>query len=507
MASDFRSTVERTKVRCTYCDCLSRKGLMVDLSLKELGFAGLVLAVFSLLGLFSAIQAILTARTSQGAIAWTISLLTWPIVSVPAYWIFGRNRFHGYISARRDRTDTVFGFLDDARPRMAPYRLELGSQYGEALVLEKLARMPFTRGNETELLIDGEQTFRAIFDAIDAAETYILVEFFIINDDKLGGELRSKLIAKAKAGCSVYLLYDDLGSSKMTRAYAKSLIDAGVHVTGMNTTRGWQNPFQLNFRNHRKIVVVDGKVAFIGGHNVGDEYMGEHPRLAPWRDTHMAIRGPAVMAAQVVFIEDWYWATQELPQIPWQPHASETGNKIVFVLPSGPADEFETCGLFLSHLISTARQRVWIATPYFVPDEGIVNALQLAALRGVDVRVLIPGLADKPFIKLAAMSYVEQVREAGVQMFEYQNGFLHQKVILVDDDISCVGTANLDNRSFRLNFEISVLTADADFAGQIEKMLTADFEKSIEIDSQRLAARSRLSRLGSGVARLFSPVL
>jgi cardiolipin synthase len=480
---------------------------MGDFSAQELTFVGAVIAVFSLLGILSAVQAVLTARTSQGAIAWVVSLLTWPIVSVPAYWIFGRNRFHGYISARRDRTSTVFDFLDDARPLMAPYRLDLGSQYGEALVLEKLAQMPFTRGNDTALLIDGQDTFRAIFDAIDEAQQYILVEFFIINDDKLGGELKSRLIRQARTGVAVYLLYDDIGSAKMTKPYIQELVDAGVHVTGMNTTRGWQNPFQLNFRNHRKIVVVDGKVAFIGGHNVGDEYLGEHPRLTPWRDTHVSISGPAVMAAQVVFVEDWYWATQSMPEIPWQPYASETDDKTVFVLPSGPADEFETCGLYFTHVINSARDRVWIASPYFVPDEGIVTAMQLAALRGVDVRVLIPGLPDKPFIKLAAMSYVAQVREAGVKMYEYDDGFLHQKVVLIDSDVCSIGTANLDNRSFRLNFEVSVLIADADFSKQVEEMLIRDFEKSTEIDSDSLASRSRLSKLGSGVARLFSPIL
>jgi cardiolipin synthase len=480
---------------------------MFDISAQELTVVGIVLAVFSLLGFLSAIQAVLTARTSQGAIAWAVTLLTWPIISVPAYWFLGRNKFRGYIDARRDRVNTVFEVIDDARPHMAPYQVDLGSQYGEALVLERLARMPFTRGNDSALLIDGLDTFEAIFAAIETAKEYILVEFFIINDDKLGGELKSRLIRQAMSGVSVYLLYDDVGSAKMTKAYVQDLIDAGVHVTGMNTTRGWQNPFQLNFRNHRKIVVVDGRVAFIGGHNVGDEYVGKHPRLSPWRDTHISIRGPAVLAAQVVFVEDWYWATQTMPSIPWLPHPSAEADQTVFVLPSGPADEFETCGLFFTHVINSAKERIWIASPYFVPDEGIVTALQLAALRGVDVRILIPGLPDKPLIKMAAMSYVDQVREAGVKMYEYGDGFLHQKVVLIDDVTSSIGTANFDNRSFRLNFEISVLTFDEGFAKQVEEMLMRDFENSTLIDSETLASRSRLEKLGSRVARLFSPVL
>ena len=229
--------------------------------------------------------------------------------------------------------------------------------------------------------------------------------------------------------------------------------------------------------------------------------------MTPWRDTHISITGPAALPAQLAFVEDWHWATQQTPEIPWEPQASERGDQTVFVLPSGPADEYETCGLFFTHAINTAKQRIWIATPYFVPDEGIVTALQLAALRGVDVRVLIPGLPDKPFIKLAAMSYVPEVTQSGVKMYEYGDGFLHQKVVLVDDQASAIGTANLDNRSFRLNFEITVLTLDESFAGEVQTMLEDDFAKSTRIDPESLAGRPWHAKVGAKVARLFAPIL
>ena len=221
----------------------------------------------------------------------------------------------------------------------------------------------------------------------------------------------------------------------------------------------------------------------------------------------MAIVGPAVMAAQLAFVEDYHWAAKTMLEIPWHPRPSMESDRTVFVLPSGPADEYETCGLFFTHSISSARKRIWIATPYFVPDEGIITALQLAALRGVDVRILIPGLPDKPIIKSAAMSFVPQVAEAGVRVFEYGDGFMHQKVMLVDDHTSAIGTANFDNRSFRLNFEITVLTISPEFAGEVEQMLVRDFEKSSEIDDQSLVTRPWWSRLGSRIARLFSPIL
>lgn len=480
---------------------------MIDLSLTNLTVFGVVVFVMALLGFLSAIQAVMTTRTSQGAVAWAITLVTWPFVAVPAYWILGRSRFHGYVRLRRDSDVDILEDLNQARRALAPHIVDLGDRYGEARVLEQLSHMRFTDGNDTRLLVNGKATFEAIFESIDAATKYLLVEFFIINDDELGRTLKEKLIARANAGVDVYLLYDDVGSSRLTKSYVHELQSAGVHVTGMKTTRGWQNRFQLNFRNHRKIVVVDGRVAYIGGHNVGDEYVGKDPHLTPWRDTHMEISGPAVLAAQFAFVEDWNWATDTIPKVSWMPSPSTEGNRSVLVIPSGPADEYETCGLFFTHAINSAKKRIWIATPYFVPDEGVVTALQLAAFRGVDVRILIPGLPDKPLIKLAALSYVRQVIEAGVKVYEYGEGFLHQKVVLVDDYSSAIGTANFDNRSFRLNFEITVLTIDEAFSGEVEKMLLDDFAKSQVIDEERLEKRPWLSVAASQIARLFAPIL
>ena len=480
---------------------------LINFSFSDLTIVGFSVFVFAVLGVLSAIQALMTTRTSQGAIAWSVTLLTLPFVAVPAFWILGRNKFIGYVDARRGQAGEVFKDLEEATRTIEPYVVNLGKQYGEARALEKLARMPFTSHNDTRLLVDGAETFKAIFDGIESAREYVLVEFFIINDDELGRQLKEILIRKAQAGVAIYLLYDDVGSSRISNAYLQDLHASGVQVTGMKTTRGWGNRFQLNFRNHRKIVVVDGRVAFIGGHNVGDEYMGKHAKLTPWRDTHLEFSGPAVLSAQLTFVEDWYWATEQIPKIRWEPQPSQNSNQTVFVLPSGPADEFETCGLFFMHAINSAKERIWIATPYFVPDEGIITALQLAALRGVEVRILIPGLPDKPMIKMAAMTYVPQVTEAGVEMYEYGDGFMHQKVVLVDQGLAAVGTANFDNRSFRLNFEVTVLTIDDEFACEVEQMLVKDFSKSTRIDPADLASRPWWSKLGGKVARLFAPVL
>jgi cardiolipin synthase len=477
------------------------------LNFELLTLIGVAAFILECLGIVSAIWAVLTARTSQGAIAWAVVLVTWPLFSVPLFWIFGRNKFQGYANARQLGDLKMLKIVGDIDDRAAPFRVELGRQFGNARVLEQLAHLPFIRGNDTRLLIDGEQTFQAMFEAIDEAEDYVLTEFFIVKDDQLGREFKDRLINAAKRGCRVFLLYDDVGSQKITRTYLDDLRSGGVNVTGMKTTKGMTNRFQLNFRNHRKIVVVDGREAFVGGLNVGDEYVHRDPKLTPWRDTHMSFEGPAVLAAQIAFLEDWHWATGSVPQLSWNPEAAPGADKTMFVLPSGPDDEFETCGLFFTHIINAAQRRIWIASPYFVPDEGIVTALQLAAMRGVDVRVIIPGLPDKWLVKRAAMAYVPPVAATGVKVYEYGRGFMHQKVVLLDDEFSFIGTANFDNRSFRLNFEITIATIDKAFAGEVEKMLEQDIANSTLIDPAELAKRGLFFKVSSRVARLFSPIL
>ncbi|MDX1395626.1 MAG: cardiolipin synthase [Gemmatimonadota bacterium] len=477
------------------------------ISLESVTLLGAIVALFAVLGVVSALRAVMTARTPQGSIAWVGALLTIPIVSVPLYWIFGRARFHGYVDVRRDHDRGVGKLIGDVTPIISEFVVDIPPHFGEGRALTALANLPYTRGNDTKLLIDGEETFDAIFDIIDTAESYILSQFFIVNDDDLGRRYKERLIARARDGVRVFFLYDEIGSHKMTRRYLADLREGGVEVTGMNTTRGLTNRFQINFRNHRKIVLADARHAVVGGLNVGDEYLGLHPTLTPWRDTAILVEGPEALAIQLSFVEDWYWARREVPELTWKPRASTNGDRVVFVLPSGPADEFETCGLFFRHAINTAKERVWIATPYFVPDEGTLGALELAAMRGVDIRILIPGLPDKPFIKLAAMSYVTEMARAGVSMYEYGEGFLHQKVMLVDDRATSIGTANFDNRSFRLNFELSVITVDEAFGAEVEAMLEADFARSTLIRAEDVESRSIVHKVGRRVARLFSPIL
>lgn len=461
---------------------------------------------FHLLGLITSVDAILSVRTAQGAIGWAISLNTFPYIAVPAYWVFGRSSFEGDIVLRR-KTEAE---LSDAERKLAADLLSMRPQAGEvpppATLLERLAKLPATQGNHTELLIDGEATFRSIFQSIAQGRDYVLVQFYIIRDDGLGRRLKEALIERAKAGVRCHLVYDEIGSHGLTSGYLADLKAAGVEVHPFNTRKGATNRFQLNFRNHRKVVIVDGHTAFVGGHNVGDEYLGKNPAMGAWRDTHVKVQGPVVQCVQIAWVEDWKWATGNIPSLNWMPKPAPGGeNGLAFCLPTGPADEFETCTLFFLHAIQSAKRRVWIASPYFVPDEQFTSALQLAALRGVDVRILLPQKADSTMVQLSSYTYLPKLEKAGVQVWRYSDGFLHEKAILVDDYCG-VGTANFDNRSFRLNFEITLLFAEPSVVRDAEVMFLNDFAKSTRATAADFTDRPWWFRLAARTSWLMAPI-
>jgi len=460
-----------------------------------------------LLGLLSAFKAVMETRTSQGAIAWVIFLVAMPYVALPAYWIFGRSKFVGYRKVKEAVDAGVREKLEELLERMEAQRVvRKGKDYAGA-VAEQLADLPYTGHNSVKLLIDGEATFSSILGGIENAHSYILFQFFIVHDDEIGRKVQRHLIIKAKEGVAVYFLYDEIGSHSLDAAYLEALRQAGVKVSAFNSRRGWRNKFQLNFRNHRKVVVADGRFAWIGGHNVGDEYLGKSEKFGHWRDTHLKMEGPAVLGAQLSFQEDWYWATRErIEGIEWTPKVSEEGKATVLVIPSGPADEMETAQLMFLHAINSAKRRLWIATPYFVPDDAIVYALQLAGMRGVDVRILIPDRPDHLTVWLAAFSYFEEAGRTGVRFYRYRKGFLHEKVMLIDKQAATVGTANFDNRSFRLNFEITTVVEDSEFIRDVEQMFEKDFSDSNLEVPEILKTKPFWFRVASRLARLTAPI-
>ncbi len=472
---------------------------------RRWGRWAILMLVAHLLGAYSSFDALMSTRTSQGAIAWIVSLNTFPLVAVPAYWVLGRDRFQGYAIARAEVDDLSQQYADELRDRMQPYVRKVTEAGSGGLAGERLAEMPYLGGNSVELLIDGEETFESILAGIDAAKDYVLIQFYIVRDDELGKAVQERLIAKAAEGVEVYFLYDEIGTRGLDE-YWQELTAVGVHATAFNSTRGTTNRFQLNFRNHRKIVVVDGKTGWVGGFNIGDEYMGRDEAFPNWRDTHMKLTGPAALELQLSFFEDWRWATDEVLSLSWAPVAADEVDATVLILPTGPADRLETCSLMYQQAIHSAKERIWIASPYFVPDSAVIAALHLAALRGVDVKIIIPEVTDNILVTYSAYAFVGELLKSGIEIYRYQPGFMHQKVFLVDDILAGVGTANFDNRSFRLNFEVTALVSDEQFLSEMEAMFEADFAVSEPMTLEGVESNPLWHRALSRLSYLTAPV-
>jgi cardiolipin synthase len=475
-------------------------------NVQILELVGLLITLTHIAGITAAVHAAMTARTSQGAIAWALCLVFIPYLALPAYAAFGRGKFAGYVRARRAGDSQIDHLARALEKKMRVFRNRDDDVDPNYRALEQLARMPFTSHNEARLLVNGRDAFDAMFQGIDSAREYIIVQFYIIQDDGIGRELKNRLIHKSQEGVRVYVLYDEIGSYNLPKAYRREIVEAGGVILPFRTSKGLRNRFQINFRNHRKIIVIDGETAFVGGMNVADAYLGDHPTLGKWRDTHVEVSGPVVQAIQFAFLEDWYWATGDLPELDWTPRPAANGNRNALVLASDPSDVLETCGLFFAQAINAARKRVWIASPYFVPDLSLIYSLQLAALRGVDVRVMLPERPDHLLVYLSGFAYIAETEPSGIKFYRYQPGFLHQKVMLVDDDFAAVGTANFDNRSIRLNFEMMLLVANREFAGDVCRMLENDLAQCRQVGGDDLNSRGFWFRVAVRLARLTAPV-
>jgi cardiolipin synthase len=464
--------------------------------------------VIELAGIGAAVHALMSVRSERGTIAWCLALVLFPWVTLPFYLVFGRTKFLSYRQTLRKIQLEHELEIQAIRDGVAVFREDFDTvPSSPQAVLDKLSPYWFTSGNTTQLLVDGQETFDAVFEAIDGATTYVLVQFYIIRDDRIGQRLKERLISATERDVRVYLLYDNYGTRGLSGEYLAELRVAGIEIAGFGTGRKLLQRIEINFRNHRKLVLADGKVALLGGLNVGDEYMGESAWAGPWRDTHLRIEGPGVIDCQLAFTGDWYWATKTIPVLDWVAQAACGNCAPLLVLPSGPTQEIEICGLAFQTLIASTRERCWIASPYFVPNEAIVAALKFAALRGVDVRIMIPEKRDHWLVYLAAFSFLEEMEAAGVKMLKYQHGFMHQKTFLMDDRFAGVGTANVDQRSFALNFEITAIASGGQLVADVERMFLADWEDCRPAPGSDYRARNFLFKVAVRLARLFDPIL
>ena len=460
-------------------------------------------------------HALVNVRTSQATVAWTVGLVSLPVITLPLYWVLARNKFHGYREVIREVESRQRESASNIQTELRTKSYKRSTTLTTAI--EQVADVmdtPLSRATGCDLLIDGKAFFECLFSEIAKATEYVYVEFFIIRDDELGNQLAQCLIERAHSGVKVRMLYDEVGSIRLSKAYLHRLTEAGVEVHRFNTRQGWVNRFQINFRNHRKIVVIDGKTAIIGGLNIGTEYLGSADRSSQWRDTGLKVTGPITHKVQAVFAGDYFWAAREnLPEANWLPTGTPPTSQSLesaqemnaICCATGPADQRPRASMMYSSLANAAKSRLWICTPYLVPDEASIVALHMAKARGVDVRLLIPDRADHLLVYLAGFHYENEFTEACIPVYRYHAGFMHQKCVLVDNQLAMIGSTNLDNRSLHLNFEIMLGVSDPDILQQIEAMLTKDFSLASQQSGKKL--RWWYERLGTAVARLSSPIL
>jgi cardiolipin synthase len=466
----------------------------------------LVIAVY-LLAIYSAVRAILHTRTAQGSMAWVLALLLMPFLTLPFYWVFGRKKFYGYVS-RRQRALALTQERLNAIEALNACENEPDSPFAHLhLLARRLGAGGFLSGNRLDLLVDGRATFDAMLHDIERAEQFILIQFYIFRDDGIGRRFQAALIERARAGVKVFFLYDEVGSS-LTAGFLREMNEAGIHCNRFDPGRKGSR-LQFNFRNHRKIIVVDGVSGFVGGLNVGDDYLGLYPRVGRWRDTHLRIEGPCAAQLQVAFFKDWYWASDELPDVEFrvQRCGDDSHDAHALVWHTGPADPQPECLLGWLEIINTSRERLWIANPYFVPPEPVLEAIRLALLRGVDVKLLVPGRNDSVLVSLASNVHLSDLANCGAAVYRWNDGFMHQKVCLADSDLAIIGTTNLDHRSIFINFEVAAITVDRKLVTDVERMLECDFAISTHVSLEEFRNAGFWRKLACRAANLCSPML
>jgi cardiolipin synthase len=455
---------------------------------------------------------LMTKKDATSAVAWCLLVFFVPIGGAAFFILFGYQ--HVTLAIKRKRKHkTRFRLAHASAPWRALPGAAGGPEPDSSLAgLGQLAYhyggFPVTPDNQVKLYHEGNAAFEDLCAAIAAARHHVHLEYFIVQPDRTGQRLLDLLTRKARQGVEVRLLYDAMGSRRLHRWTLRPLREAGGRASVFLPVNPLQRRVQVNMRDHRKIVVVDGQVGFTGGLNIGDEYLGQVARFGYWRDTHLQLRGPALAALQRIFIEDWDFAADEvLKGTTYFPPPAESGPYPVQVIHSGPDHDLKTIREIYFAAILRARQRLWIATPYFVPDSGLRDALCLAGYMGVDVRLLCQYLPDKWIPWFAGRYYFDDVLNAGVKVYQYTRGMMHSKVMLVDGEWASVGTANLDNRSLHLNFEVNCLMYAREVVAELERAFQEDLQVSIQLDREAFAHRPIAGRVVENACRLLSPVL
>ncbi|WP_307477567.1 cardiolipin synthase [Cytobacillus purgationiresistens] len=477
-------------------------------------FIGLIFILNILLAL---VVIFLERRDAASTWAWLLVLFFIPLLGFIIYLLFGLNfpkksKMFQWEDRKKIGIDEMLSLQISAL-----HNRNLPMENDEAKANHDLIHMHLvhndavlTQDNSMQIFKDGQDKFNALFKDIEEAKDHIHLQYYIFKRDNLGKRLVELLNKKAREGVKVRVLYDDLGSRSMTKRFFKKLREAGGEVEAFFPSRFHFINLRLNFRNHRKLAIIDGKLGYVGGFNIGDEYLGLNKKFGYWRDTHLRIEGSAVYAIQTRFILDWNQASHrnDIHYVPEHyPPIQTDGHIPIQVVTSGPDNELEHIKNGYIKMISSAKESILIQTPYFIPDASLLDALRIAALSSVEVKIMIPNKPDHMFVYWATYSYIGELLKTGAKVFIYDNGFIHAKSIVIDEKISSVGTANIDVRSFRLNFEVNAFIYDE----KISNSLAADFYNDLKVSRpltlEEYNHRSLWIRFKESISRLLSPIL
>jgi cardiolipin synthase A/B len=476
-----------------------------------------LLSLILVLNILFAIVVIFRERRDVSSTwAWLLVLILIPVLGFIMYLLLGQNLSRSRLFTWEDKQkigieQTIERQLDEMRSETFEFSDEHEQASQELIYMHLLGNeAPLTQDNIVEIYTDGHQKFESLLDDIKKAQHHIHLQYYIIKRDALGKRIRDALIEKAKAGVKVRVLYDELGSRSLTRRFFAKLRESGGEVEVFFPSRLPLINLRLNYRNHRKIVIIDGKVGYIGGFNIGDEYLGLNPRFGYWRDTHLRIQGNSVHAIQTRFILDWNQASysNDIEYDPVLfPKPDRKGKIGLQIVTSGPDSEWSQIKNGYIKMISLAKKSIYIQTPYFIPDASLLDTIRIACLSGVDVKIMIPNKPDHIFVYWATLSYIGELLKAGAHVYIYDNGFIHAKSIVVDNQISSVGTANFDIRSLNLNFEINAFIYDANIAEKLNGAFEEDIELSRILTWEQYLNRSKWIRFKESISRLLSPIL
>ncbi|MEH7082272.1 cardiolipin synthase [Neobacillus drentensis] len=446
-------------------------------------------------------------RTAQNTLLWIYILVFLPILGYIIYVYSGQLLLKGYLfKSKRIKDREVFERMSQKREKIDFSQLNY-HQHHFTHYLDRATSTPTNSNTLTKILKNGEETFREIKKALHDAKDFIHLEYYIFRDDRLGNEIIDILIDKVREGVEVRLMYDAVGSITLSNVAIKRMKDAGIRVQPFLPLKGGLINQKFNFRNHRKIIVIDGKVGFVGGLNIGVEYLGEDENFGFWCDTHVLLEGEAVQTLHAVFLLDWRYVSGEMlvTDERYMKPIPAPSDGLVHVVATGP--ETKRMSDHYYAMISCATKSIWIASPYFVPNPAIRTALRIAAHKGIQIRIMVPDTNDGFLTQYATRSYLPELLRAGVEVYAYQKGFLHKKVMIVDGDLATIGTANMDMRSFRLNFEVNLFLIGAKSILDLVAHYQEDLKDCLRIRPVEFYKRGFTEKVKESFARLFSGVL